>query len=372
MGGDVAAVKHTLDDLITAWCRSQESQGLARNTVRNRELHLRALMALVGNIQINNLERRHVDGYFTHCMTKPRPLQPLSLNKHKESLDAFFVWAVANRYLAADRNPMAGRRKFKAVPKDRLLIPASDFPRLLDSAPHPRDRIVVALGLYLFPRQSEIRSMRIKDVDLERGYVHMKNHKSSSADDMPSAWSWTRRSDVAEVLRRASAAAPGLPLRAGQALPPRRRAAEPGQRRQVQLVTELIPNRPMGEMHDAVQRTLEAAGYQIKDENGRSNYEGSHTLRRSGARALYDRLLDDGHDGAIRVVQAMLHHSSVSMTEHYLGMKLDQARRDKLLKGQRMFAAPSENVVLVLSTRWAIAEAVVEELRKAGLLRGED
>jgi integrase len=101
----------------------------------------------------------------------------------------------------------------------------------------------------------------------------------------------------------------------------------------------------MGEMHDAVQRTLEAAGYQIKDENGRSNYEGSHTLRRSGARALYDRLLDDGHDGAIRVVQAMLHHSSVIQTEHYLGMKLDQARRDKLLKGQRMFAAPSENVV---------------------------
>jgi hypothetical protein len=27
---------------------------------------------------------------------------------------------------------------------------------------------------------------------------------------------------------------------------------------------------------------------------------------------------------------------------------------------------------VVLSTRWAIAEAVVEELRKAGLLRGED
>jgi integrase len=344
--GAVTAVKHTLDDLITAWCRSQESQGLARNTVRNRELHLRALMALVGNIQISNLERRHVDGYFTHCMTKPKPLQPLSLNKHKESLDAFFVWAVANRYLAADRNPMAGRRKFKAVPKDRLLIPASDFPRLLNCAPHPRDRIVVALGLYLFPRQSEIRSMRIKDVDLERGYVHMKNHKSSSADDMPvcveldeEVRTWLRFYAERVPLHPDYHFVPAKPSRLVGGL------VEPGQRRQVQLVTELIPNRPMGEMHDAVQRTLEAAGYQIKDENGRSNYEGSHTLRRSGARALYDRLLDDGHDGAIRVVQAMLHHSSVSMTEHYLGMKLDQARRDKLLRGQRMFAAPSENVV---------------------------
>jgi integrase len=345
-GGNVAAVKHTLDDLITAWCRSQESQGLARNTIRNRELHTRAFMALVGNIQINSVERRHVDAYFNHCMTKPRPLQARSLNSHKESLDAFIGWAVANRYLPADRNPMAGRRKFKAVPKDRLLIPASDFPRLLDCAPHPRDRIVVALGLYLFPRQSEIRSMRIKDVDLERGYAHMKNHKSSSVDDMPICV------ELDEEVRRWLRFYAGMvPLHPNHHLVPAKPTrlvagwAPPGERRRVELSAQLDPNKPMAELHDAVQRTLEAAGYSVRDGDDRSNYEGSHTLRRSGARALYDRLLDDGHDGAIRVVQAMLHHASVSMTEHYLGMKLDQARRDKLLKGQRMFAAPSENVV---------------------------
>jgi integrase len=343
MGGNVAAVKHTLDDLITAWCRSQESQGLRRNTIRNRELHLRALMALIGNIQINNVERRHLDGYFTHCMTKPRPLQPLSLNKHKESLDSFFGWVVANRYLPADRNPMAGRRKFKAVPKDRLLIPASDFPRLLDSAPHPRDRIVVALGLYLFPRQSEIRSMRIKDVDLDRGYAFMRNHKSSSVDDMPICVELDE-----EVRRWLRFYAQQMPLEPHYHFVPAKPTllvSAPGERRRAQLKAELNPLKPMGEMQDAVQRTLLAAGYDTRDDSGRSNYEGSHTLRRSGARALYDRLLDDGHDGAIRVVQAMLHHASVSMTEHYLGMKLDQARRDKLLRGQRMFAAPAANVV---------------------------
>lgn len=342
----MAAVKHTLDDLIGAWCRSQESQGLAKNTIRNRELHTRAFMALVGNIQINNVERRHVDGYFNHCMTKARPLQARSLNSHKESLDAFFAWAVANRYLPADRNPMAGRRKFKSVPQDRLLIPASDFPRLLDCAPHPRDRIVVALGLYLFPRQSEIRSMRIRDVDLERGYAHMKNHKSSSVDEMPICMELDE-----EVRRWLRFYAEMVPLQADHCLVPAKPTrlirgwAEPGTRRQAQLSVELNPQKPMTELHDAVQRTLQAAGYETRDDTGRSNYEGSHTLRRSGARALYDRLLDDGHDGAIRVVQAMLHHSSVAMTEHYLGMKLDQARRDKLLKGKRMFEAPAENVV---------------------------
>jgi integrase len=181
----VTATKLTLSDLIDTWVRSQASQGLAKGTIRNRELHLRAFMALVGNIQLRSIERRHADAYFEHCRTKARPLQPSSLNAHKDSLDAFFKWTVIHRYLEADRNPMQGRRKFKVMPKDRLLIPASDFPRLLDSAPHPRDRIVVAMGLYLFPRQSEIRSTRIRDVDLERGYVRMWNHKSSSMDDMP-------------------------------------------------------------------------------------------------------------------------------------------------------------------------------------------
>jgi integrase len=343
----VPAVKHTLDDLITAWLRSMGSQGLAKNTIRNRELHARAFMALVGNIQISKIERWHVDDYFTHCMTKPKPLQARSLNSHKESLDAFFAWVVVNRYLPPDRNPMIGRRAYKSVPKDRLLIPASDFPRLLDSAPHPRDRIVVALGLYLFPRQSEIRSLRIRDISLERGYIHMKNHKSSSVDDMPvcieldeEVRRWLRFYAEQMPLEMDYHFVPAKPFRIVKGW-----KATPDERRQAQLSVMLDPTRPMTEMHDAVQRTLLAAGYETRDGTGRSNYEGSHTLRRSGARAFYDRLLADGHDGAISMVQTMMHHKSVVQTEKYLGIKLDQARRDKLLRGQRMFAAPAANVV---------------------------
>ena len=54
-----------------------------------------------------------------------------------------------------------------------------------------------------------------------------------------------------------------------------------------------------------IARGLREAGYYIP-------YEGGHTLRRSGATALYNQLTHVGHDRAIRICQAMLGHSSVS------------------------------------------------------------
>ena len=68
-------------------------------------------------------------------------------------------------------------------------------------------------------------------------------------------------------------------------------------------------------------------------------------MRRSGARALFDQLVQDGYDGAIRTVQAMLHHTSVTTTEVYLGIHLDKKRRDEAIRGKVMFPVSAENVV---------------------------
>ena len=75
---------------------------------------------------------------------------------------------------------------------------------------------------------------------------------------------------------------------------------------------------------------LDRAGYPIAKEGG-------HTLRRSGARAYYDELCEDGYDGALRRVQSMLDHSTTIVTEGYLGLGLDKEARNKALKGQPMF-----------------------------------
>ena len=82
--------------------------------------------------------------------------------------------------------------------------------------------------------------------------------------------------------------------------------------------------------YDSDKRPLARIGYSDKG-------SGEHTLRSSGARALFQRLREEGYDGALRRVSAMLGHKSVLMTERYLGLQLEKTQRNELLAGQVMF-----------------------------------
>jgi integrase len=57
-----------------------------------------------------------------------------------------------------------------------------------------------------------------------------------------------------------------------------------------------------------------------------------HTLRRSAARQMFDALVETRHwDGALRVVQALLHHSTLE-TEQYIGLSTEILTRDEFLR----------------------------------------
>lgn len=94
-----------------------------------------------------------------------------------------------------------------------------------------------------------------------------------------------------------------------------------------------------------VRPVLEQAGFPVVDHAGRSAGEGAHTLRRSGARALFDQWANHGYDNALRMVQSMLHHSSIAQTERYIGVTADRRSRDELLRGKPMFPIDNNNVV---------------------------
>jgi hypothetical protein len=73
--------------------------------------------------------------------------------------------------------------------------------------------------------------------------------------------------------------------------------------------------------------------------------EGCHTLRRSGARALFDDLVErGGYDGVLRHVSAMLHHKSTLMTERYLGLDVDVKKRNDLIRGKKMYRTQRDMV----------------------------
>lgn len=316
----------TLSDIIDEYL-DHRRLWKASNTCANDAKALRKLLAWIGNVQPRSITGGHMDRYF---LFRSGTLSANSLNTEAAIMRTFLEWARKRGYLARDQDPMSGVVAHKVPPVKRLLIPASRFPALLDGATHPRDRISVALGMYLFVRASEIVTLRVGDVCLDRGTIDVVVHKTSQRDEMPIC------SELDHELRRwltwYTSVIPGG-LLGGHLLVPAKTSPRLTRTIDGPKVSDWgtpIPDRRMGHPHAPVQRALSACGYSEKGEGG-------HTLRRSGARALYDRLAEEGHDRALRRVQAMLHHTTLSMTERYIGIDVDRRERNMILSGKPMF-----------------------------------
>lgn len=316
----------------------------ARMTVEGDRQSLTYFLTAVGNIQTGNLETRHGEEYMAWLGKKK--LQSSTLCNHHMRVCAFVSWLRARKYIRPSDNPMATTRRPKISKKVHQRVPAAEFGKLLGAGWTPRHRIVCALGLYVFLRASEVKVLRLDDVSLADDRLLVRQPKTGKEDEMPIC------AELGDEFRRwlthYHAQAP-LPLTGQDFLvpgmtAPRRTGTPTG------LVTvespRYRPEIPVAKPARMVQQALRAAGYDTRDAWGKSLYEGVHTLRRSGARALFDHLVEGGYDGAMRTVQAMLHHEHSSMTERYLGIDLDIKKRDALLRGRAMFEQPSNVVSL--------------------------
>lgn len=324
----------TLSDAIDDFVAHRKS-GWAKGTSRITEISLRHFLGFTGNIRMSSIGPQHAERFQAHEVG--RGLMPNTINTSVAQIRVFAKWTVVHGY--AKVNWTATLRSIPVPATSRMRVAAQDFPRLLDLADEgrrPDRRIVVALGLFLFLRAGEVQSLRVKDVDLQQGTIDVRVHKTHGFDVMPISW------ELDQELRRwfkAYEADLGRRLTGEEYLVPGARGwnIHTGPPETGLFRPHLHQNRPFHQ----VQAALIKAGYPI-DTNGKSNQEGMHTLRRSGARALFDalvsgRLGDLARDDALRKVSAMLHHKSIVTTEHYLGLDVDRERRDDTIKGRRMF-----------------------------------
>lgn len=107
-------------------------------------------------------------------------------------------------------------------------------------------------------------------------------------------------------------------------------------------VQRINPGARMSALDVVIQGAYEKAGFEV--ESG----EGWHTLRRTAARTFFDAAGEQGHDGALRITSALLHHASAATTERYLGVTKELTARDDLLATDPFAyrpAAPGGNVV---------------------------
>ena len=320
------------------------SMGYAKETLRNEGIVLRRVLAHIGNILVRNIKSRHMDEFF---LVRSGEVQASTLAHEESVIKAFFIWLEKRRMLGPDGSPVATRRRTKVMPKSRQRIPATEFPRMLDLATHPTDRVIFALGIYLLLRQSEIKRLKVGDVSLPTGTVNVTIEKTKQLDDMPIS------SELDEELRRwltAYSEILGRTLRPDDVLVPAK--TRPALNGRTRGPMSLQPHKPVGHPHEAIKRILVAAGYPIRDDKtGKSLSEGVHTLRRSAARAIFDYLRDDGYDGAIKHVQSLLHHSNSAQTERYLGLTLDIARRDVMVRGKALYPGNQDRGNVVSLTK---------------------
>lgn len=308
------------------------SRSLAPRTVKNHTQPLRRALQVWGDIQVSTVKPVHIDRLFAAGDWAPR-----TRNLYRSDLNLFFTWARHNEYMPRDFDPMFGWRNARVPKIDKMRLSVDEFFPLLDAVEHPRDRYCLALGLFTLIRGSEIQTVRVDDLDLKTLTVAVCRHKAGGdIDVLPVCeelrdetvrWLNWYRQDQGTLLGRwylVPSKKPDLWVH------------RDGQLVKSDELAQLRPDQIMSHPYRVAQRALAKLGYPTKG-------EGEHTLRRSAARALADRMRSEGTDSALMRVASMLGHRDVRVTQHYIGWDTEKEQRDILLKGKTMFPAISRD-----------------------------
>ena len=190
-----------LDDAITDYLTYRRT-AFKKGTALASEQSLRQFLSIVGNVQTRTLMPRHAERFQTSMLTAGK--KPATVNNRMSQLSAFNKWLVANRYAPAQ---FTGTTRMIPVPRTmKLRVPVTDFQRLLDTADRPDRRITLALGLFLFLRGGEMKTLRVQDVRLTEGEVDVVIHKTNDTDEMPGCSSTASTAHARLVISEKSAA----------------------------------------------------------------------------------------------------------------------------------------------------------------------
>lgn len=317
-----------ISEATEAYLLFRRGEGYKPSTIQADRVALRRVARILEDQQVGLITAEDIDLVYQE-MTDRR-LRANTFNLASATMRGFFTWAM-DRGLHPGPMPTAGRRYRKREARPLTRIPLAQFPAFLDAAKSPRDRMLLALGLYTMARRKEMTGIRIKDLDLDSSEILIYVSKSNLYDRRPI--STELRAEIARWLP--IYAEEVGPLEPDYFLVP---ATWGGNRHKVGW--KMRPRKEMTNPEDAVHHALRQIG--IDD----SYHSGCHVLRRSSARAIFDELSNRGYDGALRTVSAWLNHSSTAQTEVYLGMELDKANRDSMAKDKPMFPSlVGDNVI---------------------------
>jgi integrase len=265
-------------------------------------------------------------------------------NNNLETLRAFLGWAEKWGYLRHNFTAaqlLDGYKGRKAERQPKYYLDAQEFPAALESAGerHPCDRAVIALALFTLARQSEIKIIRLRDLDFAKREIRLYREKRDR-------WTTTGLTpELADELNR------WLGIYADETgyFSPHTMAREhpdwllvPSRGRGS---ARLQPDQPICVMERIAKRLLTDLGVQGTREGKSVSHlgEGMHTLRRSGARAFLKALSEGlGHERALTQVKIMLDHDDLQQTMRYIGVDQEKDELNEWLKGNSMYGETPE------------------------------
>lgn len=343
----------TIDDAVASYLQVRKAK-FSRDTWINDRSQLHRLARGLNGLQVGSITAERMEDLLLGPGGLVEQMAPASFNKVLSRYDTFFAFCRRRGWIKGD--PLVEIGRLPVTRRERLRLSAAELMRLQDHAQHPRDRAVLAVACNTALRASEISDLRLRDVDLDGGWLHVRITKSHLEDQMPitleldhelRAWLTWYGEHVAVP--------PGPDAHLFPAKAPGRwRTARPGDVDGTVSANGLVyepgplrPNQQINKPAEIVKRALRAAGYEI------GPGEGLHTIRRSLARAYFERESEKGNDVALRATAALLHHSSTQVTEHYLGLNHEKVRRDRSLRGQSFLGALAADADVVPLRRQA-------------------
>lgn len=327
-----------LSEAIDQYDRYRIAKKKSRSARANDAVTLRRLLEQVGgNMLCHKITETHIDDTMIEL---GQTNSNRSLCNHHYILVTFFNFLRRRGYVPVDLMEDRDPPDFTVEEKRRM--PVDLFPTVLDMAVSPRDRILYGSAIYLLSRSVELvgnvdrDGIRIGDVNLNQGRIRVhvakqKGRNKQVIDLMPitSEFDAELRRWLMYYQDECGYLDPSWHLipRMSRAVAVKgRMGIAPGS-------GKLRPDLKMNKPHEAINRVFDAMNWKLDGEKG----EGMHTLRRGGARARFDVLVDMGYDGALRQVQSLLHHTDTKMTEGYIGINLDKFKRDRELIGKEMY-----------------------------------
>ena len=331
-------------DAIPEFLDYQAGRGLSSGTVRRHGVAARGFAVACQAVKGKNATMGQVDhscvARFFQDMTGSQGYR----NNNLETLKAFLGWAEKWGYLRHNFTAaqlLDGYRGKKAERQPKYYLDMEEFPAALEAAGqgHPVDRAVVALALFTLARQSEIKALRLCDVDFTKCEIRIYRDKLKR---------WTVTGVTPEL---AGELYRWLVVYAEEMgyFSPHTMAREhpdwllvPSRGRGN---ARLQPTQPIQVMERVAKRVLSRLGVQGTRQGKTSEHlgEGMHTFRRSGARAFLKTLSERlGHQRALIQVSLMLDHDDLKMTIRYIGVDQEKTELNEWLKGNSMYAEPPE------------------------------